>query len=83
MNEDIGVISSMIVQTRPERMEDLKARLATIDGAETAAEDANGKLIVVLEAATDRQLADTMQTIGEIPGVLGVNLVFHHSEQAN
>ena len=83
MNEDIGVISSMIVQTRPEQITDLKSRLATIDGAEVTAEDAKGKLIVVLEADTDRQLADTMQMIGEIPGVLGVNLVFHHSEQAN
>jgi nitrate reductase NapD len=83
MNEDIGVISSMIVQTRPEQMDDLKSRLASVAGAEVTAEDASGKLVVVLEADTDRQLADTMQKIGEIPGVLGVNLVFHHSEKAN
>ncbi|MDG4717765.1 MULTISPECIES: chaperone NapD [Thalassospira] len=83
MNEDIGVISSMIVQTRPEQMDDLKSRLASVAGAEVTSEDASGKLVVVLEADTDRQLADTMQKIGEIPGVLGVNLVFHHSEKAN
>ena len=83
MNEDIGVISSMIVQTRPEQIADLKTRLADVPGAEVTAEDASGKLVVVLEADTDRQLADTMQSIGEIPGVLGVNLVFHHSEKAN
>ncbi|RCK46264.1 MULTISPECIES: chaperone NapD [Thalassospira] len=83
MNEDIGVISSMIVQARPEQITIIKTRLEELDGAEVTAEDANGKLVVVLEADTDRQLADTMQKIGEIPGVLGVNLVFHHSEKAN
>jgi nitrate reductase NapD len=83
MNEDIGVISSMIVQTRPEQIAALKTRLANIPGAEVTAEDTRGKLILVLEADTDRQLSDTMQMIGEIPGVLGVNLVFHHTEHAD
>jgi nitrate reductase NapD len=35
-----------------------------------------------MEAASDRQLADGMKEIGDIPGVLGVNLVFHHNENA-
>ncbi|WP_417625392.1 chaperone NapD [Paremcibacter congregatus] len=83
MNETVGVISSMIVQARPEQIELIKTEIGNFAGAEVTAQDSSGKIIVVLEADTDRQLADTMQKIGEIQGVLGVNLVFHHSEKAN
>jgi len=82
MNDKVGVISSMIVQTRPENMTAIKAALSKIRDTEISADDPSGKIVVVMEAENDRQLADGMKEIGDIPGVLGVNLVFHHSENA-
>ncbi|NIZ00063.1 chaperone NapD [Thalassospira lucentensis] len=83
MDENIGVISSMIVQARPEKLETITTELKAFPGIEISARDPSGKIIVVLEAENDRQLADTMNDIGNIAGVLGVNLVYHHNEHAN
>ncbi|WP_417827177.1 chaperone NapD [Thalassospira povalilytica] len=83
MDENIGVISSMIVQARPEKLDAIATELEAFPGIEITARDPSGKIIVVLEAANDRQLADTMSDIGNIAGVLGVNLVYHHNEHAN
>ncbi|KZB51775.1 chaperone NapD [Thalassospira xiamenensis] len=80
MDDKVGVISSMIIQSRPENMTAIKAALLKMSDTEISADDPSGKIVVVMEAESDRQLADGMKEIGNIPGVLGVNLVFHHSE---
>ncbi|AJD53400.1 nitrate reductase NapD [Thalassospira sp. MBR-102] len=82
MDDKVGVISSMIIQSRPENMTAIKAALLNMPDTEISADDPSGKIVVVMEAASDRQLADGMKEIGDIPGVLGVNLVFHHNENA-
>ena len=82
MDEKVGVISSMIIQSRPENMTSIKAALSHMPDTEISADDPSGKIVVVMEAENDRQLADGMKQIGDIPGVLGVNLVFHHNENA-
>lgn len=84
MDENIWVISSMIVQARPEHQDVIVTQLETFPGIDITARDGvSGKIIVVLEAESDRQLADTMKEIGDLAGVLGVNLVYHHNENAN
>jgi nitrate reductase NapD len=45
-------------------------------GTEVPAVEA-GKIIVVAEAASERDLADTMERLREEPDVLMVSLVFH------
>ncbi|RCK36090.1 hypothetical protein TH9_05415 [Thalassospira xiamenensis] len=82
MDDKVGVISSMIIQSRPENMTAIKAALLKMSDTEISADDPSGKIVVVMEAESDRQLADGMKEIGDIPGVLGVNLIFHHSENA-
>ena len=82
MDEEIGVISSMIVRTRAEDVTALGVRIEEFPDTEISAQDPVGKLVVVMEANNDRDLADRMKEIGELPGVLGVNLVFHHNENA-
>lgn len=82
MEEEQVVISSLIVQAQPHDFEAISLEIHKIEGAEVVATDPVGKMIVVLEADTDRQLADTMKIIGDISGVYGVNMVFHHSEAA-
>ena len=77
---DTFVISSLVVQVRPDRLDEAVRAIAEEPGAEIHASDAAGKLVVVLESRNDGDLADATRRIGDLPGVLSVNLVFHHTE---
>ena len=74
------VISSLIVHARPAELAVVRAAIAAMPGAEIHADDAAGRLIVVLETASDRELTEMTIAIGAIGGVVGVNLVYHHTE---
>ena len=76
----LGVISSLVVQVRPARLPAVVDAIQARPDAEIAAMDPVGKLVVVLETATDRGLAEATDALAALPGVLSVALVFHHSE---
>ncbi len=78
--EPLGVISSLVVQARPERLAGIVDAIQARSDAEIAAMDPVGKLVVVLETASDRGLADATDALAALPGVLSVALVYHHSE---
>lgn len=80
--EDVGVISSVIVHTRPEALSRTAESIDRLMGAEIHADDLSGKLVVVLEAADDAELTGLIGRISAVDGVLGVNMVFHHNESA-
>ena len=75
-------IASLVVRCRPERIAELERALATLPGAEIAATDASGKLVVTLESASEQVIARRLEEIGALPGVLSATLVFHHAEPA-
>ena len=72
-------IASVIVRARPERAELLASRIAAMPGAEVHANQ-DGKIIVVLEASSERALADHMDSLRNDPDVLMVSLVFHQMD---
>ncbi|MCQ0988820.1 chaperone NapD [Jiella marina] len=74
------VISSLFVQVRPERLRAVAVAILAERGAEISAEDASGKLVVVLESETDAALARSTEKITKLAGVLSVGLVFHHTD---
>jgi nitrate reductase NapD len=74
-----SVIASVIAQVRPEAMETVVAAIARRPGLEVHGQDPRGRLVVVLELANDAALAEEMNMIGNLPGVLGVNLVYHYA----
>ena len=76
-----AVISSVIVHARDSELDRICAEITQMPGTEIGSR-AIGKLVVVLEASSDGQLTDAISDISTIPGVLGVNLVFHHTEPA-
>ncbi len=82
MDNQPDVISSIIVQVRPTKMSAIIERLKNFPTTEISATSPNGKIVIVMEADSDRVLANNMDDITTIEGVLGVNLVFHHSENA-
>ena len=75
-------VSSVIVQARAHAHERLEERIAALSGASVHAISPAGKMVVVIETRDDAELVRRIDEIGAFPGVLGVNLVFHHSEAA-
>lgn len=72
-------IASFIVRTRAEAATDVAQRIAAIEGAEIHAVE-DGKIIVVVEAPGERELADRMEDLRGLPEVLMVNLVYHQAD---
>ena len=72
-------IASLIVRARPEQADRVAARIAATPGHEVHAVE-SGKVIVVIEAESERALADCMDGLRHQPDVLFVNLVFHQVE---
>jgi nitrate reductase NapD len=69
-------ISSLVVQTRPERFAEVHARLLDM-GAEIPASDPCGKLVVVLETDSEAAVSRFLDEIASADGVLSANLVYH------
>ena len=72
-------IASLIVRVRPERADAVASHIAGMSDAEIHANE-GGKIIVVLEAASERALADHMDALRQVPDVLMVSLVFHQMD---
>lgn len=73
-------IASLVVRARPDLAAEVAGRIAAAPDAEVHAIE-DGKIVVVLEAATERSLADRMDELRQEPGVLLVNLVFHQVDE--
>lgn len=72
-------IASVVVRARPERAAGVAARIAAQAHSEVYAVE-QGKIVVVLEAQSERALAQRMDELRGEPDVLFVNLVFHQVE---
>ncbi len=77
--QDHTVISSLIVRVLPDHGESAAARLASIEGVEVH-EKLEGKIVVTIEAPTVDASHDTAASFSEIPGVIGVDLVYVNFE---
>lgn len=73
-------ISSAIVHARPGSAQALSARLTAVDGVEVHAVSAEGKIIVVLEAASDGAMTETFEHISKLDDVLSASMVYHQIE---
>lgn len=73
-------ISSLVVQARPETLDDVVAGIDALGQAEVHGRDDAGKLIVVLETENDGGIREAVDAISALAGVLSVNMVFHQIE---
>ncbi len=78
--EDPIVISSLVVRALPDRIEDAAARLASIEGVEVH-ETLDSKIVVTIEAPTVDASHSTAASFSEIPGVIGVDLIYVNFEE--
>ena len=60
----------------------LEEAISSLPGTEVHASTGAGKIVVVIETPSDAELVRIVDRIGAFPGVLSVNLVFHHSDPA-
>lgn len=75
-----GEVASIIVQARPENLDEVSASIAAIAGCEVHARDPKGKLIVVAEAPTSGALGTMLNNISLLPHVHTASLVFHAAD---
>ena len=73
-------ISSAIVHARPGEADQVRARLAAVDGVEVHAVSDVGKIIVTLESVDDAGTVATFEAISALAGVLSASMVYHQVE---
>ena len=76
-------IASLLVQARPERLATAVPALNRLRGVEVHRSDPRGKVVVTVEAPSDRRLLAAIAEIEAVPGVVTANLVYHEIEGAD
>jgi nitrate reductase NapD len=72
-------IAGIVVRAVPARVDAVRCALGAVAGAEIHAE-ADGKLVVTIEAVSAADLAERVTEIGRLDGVLSAAPVYHHAE---
>jgi periplasmic nitrate reductase NapD len=72
-----GEIASILVQARPERLDEVEAAVFALSGCDIHGRDPRGKLVVVVDAPDTGTLGATLNTIALLPHVYSASLVFH------
>ena len=75
-------VAGIVIQAFPERTEEIMRFVASIANAEVHATGPTGKLVVTLEAPSDRAIAAHLDAIQKTDGVLGATLVYQRHENA-
>jgi len=75
-------IASMLVQARPDCLDDVAAAITRIAGCEVHARDPKGKLVVVIETTNASAVGSALNTIALLPNVYSASLVFHATDAA-
>jgi len=75
-----GEIASILVQARPERLDDVATAILAMAGCEVFARDPKGKLVVVIDAEDSGVIGSTLNNIALLPNVYSAALVFHAIE---
>jgi nitrate reductase NapD len=70
-------IASILVQARPEQLDEVEAAIVALSGCEIHGRDPRGKLVVVVEALDAGALGSTLHAIALLPHVHSASLVFH------
>lgn len=72
------VVSGLFVNTVPEKLEQIKGELLSIEGVEINSVLDDHKLVVVVESGNAEDEAVVTKRIEEMEGVLSVNIAYHH-----
>ena len=73
-------ISSVLVNARPQEIDQAQAGLLALDGVEIHAVTEEGRMIVTIEADSENVVANIFGVINQLPGVLSASMVYHQYE---
>lgn len=79
MEDEKVVISSLVVEARPESVDEVARALAAMEGVEVH-EVSGYKIVVTIEAPSTGASHEILSRFIQIPGVLNVNLVYVNFE---
>ena len=74
-------IASCVASARPDAVEGVARAIAATGLAEVPRHDANGRLVILIEAATSARVLDAIDAIRALDGVLAVHLAYQHAEE--
>ncbi|AKJ28311.1 chaperone NapD [Caldimonas brevitalea] len=73
-------IAGSLVHARLAEVAQVCAAIATLPNADVVQASVDGRLVVVLEAGSARDIVAVLDEIRNLPGVLNVALVYQHAE---
>src|SRR6187401_980792 len=73
-------ISSVVVMVVPSRVAEIVQAITRLEDTEICAQE-NGRIVVVMEAASVGELGSRLTAIGNLDGVIAANMVFEHVEE--
>ena len=73
-------IAGIVVQTRPEQIDAVRASLAVVPGLEVHGTHPDGRLVVTIEAEGRDSVADALITVHSTPQVLSACMVYEQSD---
>lgn len=73
-------ISSIIVIPHPDHIESVRQQFVDLDGVELHAVSPEGKMIVTIETAGDKDTIRIYEFISQMPGVMSASMVYHQQE---
>jgi nitrate reductase NapD len=76
-------IAGALVHSRPLNLMQVIRAIDALDGAQVYQSSPEGKIVVVIEGSSGRQVLDVIDAIRALPGVLNVSLVYQHAEPAS
>lgn len=69
-------ISSMILRTKPARLDQVRDELQRIPGVEIHGDGADGRLVVTVEDGEGYRVEDSIAMLHGVPGVMSISLVY-------
>jgi len=74
-------VSSIVVKTNPENMQDVMNTINAIDFCEVHFNDDEGKIIVTIEGESVDDQMNRMKKIQALPNVVSANLSYSYTEE--
>jgi len=74
-------ISSLVVRTMPTMLSKVHDRIDALPEAEVFGKDEEGRLVVVLDTANNRQAADMITDIQNQADILSATLIYQYDDQ--
>jgi nitrate reductase NapD len=79
MSDELHIVS-LIVHSMPASVASVSALITTLPEARIHGSEANGKLVVTLEAMSSAEILDQIAIIQRSDGVINVAMVYQHIE---